>query len=457
MSIAKLTGGARSPDGEDKPWMPAFTAKEAAKLGVDRDLYPTLLIWARMVVEYHQVLGTSRHLWEGNSNHNDQFVGQYVEDGEQELAIRLEAEADPELDDMQQSIESVKENVDALSQPDRPLSAPETGFKFSVRAAVEAVNEHDAKIEQDTKNGRNYHQRAHPVLRGVGRGSPWVEAVGFLAFVTYYLDVPLLQPWTDWFSSTFAMAIVSIVILGQTWLVNHAAIAHNWGREAAGEDNRHEAERCRSNRARYLLGTAVVAVAITSGMVLRGMASLGDASFGTAAVMVFLAIVCGLLMPTLAYLGTALDGSRISRERDALATALDDDLDDYLAGIADSTRIAHGVAEQRDRLKTKTFPDICNTVQETVNQVHTPYNTARLMIGGLTSEPPVRPSRQIRREEDGSFVGEISTGVPGARTVNLLPLIDRVSRLDALDDQLAEVQQLLDNLPSHPWAISRTA
>jgi hypothetical protein len=203
---------------------------------------------------------------------------------------------------------------------------------------------------------------------------------------------------------------------------------------------------------RYLMGTAVVAVGITSGMVLRGMASLGDASFGTTAVMVFLAIICGVLLPTLAYLATALDGSRISRERDGLVVALDKDIENYLAGITDTKRSLQEVAEERDTLTSKTLPDICNTVQETVNQVHTPYNMARLMIGGLTSEPPVRPSRKIDRDADGSFTAEIGTGIPGARTVNLLPLLDRVSRLDGLDEQRSELHEQLDNLPPHPWA-----
>jgi hypothetical protein len=211
-----------------------------------------------------------------------------------------------------------------------------------------------------------------------------------------------------------------------------------------------------TNRTRYLLGTAVVALAITSGMVLRGIAALGDASLQTTAVMVFLAIVCGLLMPTLAYLARALDGSTISRQRDELAVALDDDLDQYQADVEDSNRTAQGVAEQYETLSRKVFPDICNTVQERVNQVHTPYTNARLMIGGLTGEPPTRPSRSIRREDDGTFTGEISTGIPGARTVNLLPLFDRVSRLQALKQQRDDLQEQLDQLPPHPWAKSRT-
>jgi len=66
----------------------------------------------------------------------------------------------------------------------------------------------------------------------------------------------------------------------------------------------------------------VTAVAITGGMIWRGTAALGNASIGTTAVMIFAAAVTGLLLPTLAYLGVALDGCTVSRERDGLAAEL---------------------------------------------------------------------------------------------------------------------------------------
>ena len=131
----------------------------------------------------------------------------------------------------------------------------------------------------------------------------------------------------------------------------------------------------------------MTAAAITSGMIWRGTAALGDASFGTTAVMVFVAAVTGLLLPTLAYLGIALDGSKVSRERDSLAADLDDDLDAYLEIIDNSRRDLAGVAEIGDTLKDKTFPDICNTTQEAVDAVYGLYGTVRLLIGGLSAEP----------------------------------------------------------------------
>jgi hypothetical protein len=205
--------------------------------------------------------------------------------------------------------------------------------------------------------------------------------------------VPLFQPWQDWLGWSFAVVVVVVIILGQTWLVRHAGKSHNHAREDLVDGHRHEADRGFRKRNRYLWLTAVTAVAITIGMIWRGTAALGNAGFGTTTVMIFAAAVTGLLPPTLAYLGFALDGSRISRERDGLAAQLDDDLDDYLKAISDSRRDLAGVAEIGETLRNKTFPDICHATQEAVDRVYRFYGTVRLLIGGLSADPPAKTTK----------------------------------------------------------------
>ena len=169
----------------------------------------------------------------------------------------------------------------------------------------------------------------------------------------------------------------------------------------------------------------MTAAAITSGMIWRGTAALGNASFGTTAVMVFAAAVTGLLLPTLAYLGIALDGSKVSRERDSLAADLDDDLDEYLEIISNSRRDLADVAEIGETLMNKTFPDICNTTQEAVDAVYGFYGTVRLLIGGLSADPPAKTTKTIGQDAEGNIHGYIGTSIPGAGKVNLDPLFDR--------------------------------
>jgi hypothetical protein len=236
--------------------------------------------------------------------------------------------------------------------------------------------------------------------------------------------------------------------------VRQAARSHNRAREARADGHHYEAERGRRNW--YVWLTAVIALAVTGGMIWRGTGALGDASIGTTAVLVFVAVVTGLLLPTLAYLDIALDGSRVSRERDSLAANLDDDLDAYLETISDSRRDLARVAEIGDTLRDKTLPDICHTTQEAVDGVYEFYGTVRLLIGGLSAGPPTKTTKKIEHDAAGSITGRIGTSIPGASHVSLGPLFDRQHRLAEIEAQRASLLSQIDALPAHPWGKSRT-
>ncbi len=253
-------------------------------------------------------------------------------------------------------MESVKTNLDEIAENTRPISTPESGANYSVAEAVELVGQHDETIKRDGDAGHHHHQRVPVLFLLLATWAPWLEAVGFLTFVTYYLNVPLFEPWQDWLGWSFAAVVVVVIILGQTWLVRHPGKSHNYAREIYVNGHRIDAEKGFTKRNRYLAETSVTAVAVTGGMIWRGIAALGSASATTTAVMVFAAAVTGLLLPTLAYLGIALDGSTVSRERNAVAAELDDDLDDYLQTISDSRRLLADVAEIGDTLQNKRFP-----------------------------------------------------------------------------------------------------
>ncbi len=260
--------------------------------------------------------------------------------------------------------------------------------------------------------------------------------MGFFTFLTYFLNVPLFKPWLDWLGWSFAWVVV-VIILGQTWLVRHAGKSHNHAREDKVDGHLHEAERG-FRRNWYLWLTAVTAVAITGGMIWRGAAALGNASLGTTAVMIFAATITGLLLPTLAYLGFALDGSTASRERDGVAAQLDADLDDYLDTISDSRRDLAQVAEIGETLKRKTFPDICHAAQEAVDGVYEFYGTVRMLIGGLSADPPAK-TNTVSIDPAGTISGYIGTSIQGAGTVSLDPLFDRQHRLEQIEAQQASL------------------
>ena len=143
----------------------------------------------------------------------------------------------------------------------------------------------------------------------------------------------------------------------------------------------------------------MTAVAVTCGMIWRGVATLGAASFGVTAVMVFVAAVSGLLLPTLTFLGRRFDGSRVSRERDSLVAQLDDDLERYQATISNGRRDLADAAAIGDTLKGRTFPDICNTTQEAVDEVYEFYAKSP----PAHRRPVGRPARQDRQDHQHAW------------------------------------------------------
>jgi hypothetical protein len=456
MTVANVTTDRTGRQEPRQPWQSTLTRKDAARLGIPRGEYKLALIHARMAAEEHERLGTRREQWEPIPTQNEHLAAPFIADGEQVLTAGLAAEADPALDKAQGLNGNVKANLEKLAEDTEPIVAPESGVNYSVPDAVGRVREHDAKIEQDKAAGKHYHDRAPELLQRLAIWVPWIEAAGFLTFIDYYLNVPLLEPWQDWLGWSFAVTVVVVIILGQTWLVRHAARSHNHAREAAADRNRHEAEQARTRRNWYIVLTAVTAAAITSGMIWRGTAALGDAGFGTTAVMIFVAAVTGLLLPTLAYLGIALDGSKVSRERDSLAADLDDDLNEYLEIIGNSRRDLNSVADIGETLKDKTFPDICNTTQEAVDAVYGLYGTVRLLIGGLSADPPAKTTMTIGQDADGSLRGYIGTSIPGAGKASLDQLLDRCRRLDNIESQRSDLLGQVDALPPHPWGTSHT-
>jgi hypothetical protein len=423
---------ASQPSGATAPrlvsyWEPTLTPKEAAAVGISRRKYESAALFARMAAEEHQHLGTPRRRWEPTLILNCHLAAPFIADGEKELASRLEKEVDPVLDKARGLLENVKANLGEIAQ------------------AMNRVGQYDETIERHGAAGMHHHRRARVLLQQLAAWAPWVEMAGFLTFITYYLNVPLLQPWRNWLGWSFAVEVVAI-ILGQTWLVGHAARSHNHAREDRVDGHRYAAQLEFTRRNWYLWLTAVTAMAITAGMVWRGTAALGSASVGTAAVMVFAAAVTGLLLPTLAYLGFALDGSRVSRERDGLAADLADELRAYLKTIGDSRCDLVVATAIGDKLRNTTIPDICHTTQEAVDAVYEFYGTVRLLIGGLSADPPPKITTTISRDADSNG-GYIGTSIPGAGSVNLHPLLTRQRQLAEIETQRTDLLEQIDALP----------
>src|SRR6266568_1618348 len=130
MSMANVTTGRTGPEEPSQHWQPALTQKEAARIGILKDEYEPAVLFARMAVEEHQSLSTPRDRWETTPSQNDCLAAPFITDGDQELASRLEAEADPALDKSRDLIENVKASLDEITENTRPLDTVESGASY---------------------------------------------------------------------------------------------------------------------------------------------------------------------------------------------------------------------------------------------------------------------------------------------------------------------------------------
>jgi hypothetical protein len=128
---------------------------------------------------------------------------------------------------------------------------------------------------------------------------------------------------------------------------------------------------------------------------------------------------------TLAYLGVALDGSKVSRECDSLAADLDDGLDAYLETISGSRRYLARVAAIGDTLRDKAFPDICHTTRrQSVVSTSCKAPSAFLSAACRPTRRP-RPTKTVGQDAADRTRGSIGASIPGAGHVNLDALFAR--------------------------------
>lgn len=433
--------------------VPMFTRREAVRAGVcTRQVYDETLPFYEYTVRHHLLARTPRPTWEPPEIVGHKLSAPYVADASDLLARRLARDVDPLLDRIDARCGEVAGTISRIEQLPEDIRTIESRTTYGGVGAVRRHGRLTDQIENDLSAGFHHHDRAPRWLKALGRLAPWTESLGFLAFLMYYLNVPILAPWEDWMGWSFALILVVYIILGQTSLVERAAVAHNHSREESAKGNRHLAEASRRRRSVFAGSAAFIALVITSGIVLRGLVALGDTDPAVTAVMIALAATTGLLMPVLSFLGRALDGSKVSRERDGLAAdlgadrAFHDELTDHCAATLDDAQALH------DRVTHTVVPGILGEVQQRTDAARIAYSFLRIQIGGLTAEPAAPgTAAEIAAGSHGQAQGWITNGVPGSERVNLQVLLDRASRLENLRRRRQDLERRLSQLPRHPW------
>ena len=419
MSVANVTTGHTGPGAH---WEPALTPREALKVSISRREYESAVLYARTAAEYHQGIGTPRDHWEPAANLNDKLAAPFIANGEQELAGRLESEADPQLDKSQSLAGNVKAGLDQIAEAARPISTPESGTTYSVPEAVDCVRQCNEVIERDEAAGmapQPSHQCGAQAAGDVGSvgGGDWVP------------HLPHLLPQC---SPAAAMAGLARLVVRRDCRGGH----HRWP-DLAGAPRAPGTTTMRgrlvptATARRRTPGspgatgtswlTALPSVAITGGMIWRGVAALGDASLGTTAVMIFVAAITGLLLPTLAYLGLPWTAPRISREATASWPSW------TMISTTTSTRsaTAAGISPTPPRSAirsgTRRSRTSATRPRRRSTSVYEFYGTVRLLIGGLRR--PAGQDQHDQHDPAGNHQRIHRDQHPGRGTVNLDPLL----------------------------------
>ena len=426
-------------------WQPTLTRKEAKGRGIPRKSYRRLVSWAQMVVHYHQSEGTPRPLWEGTATHTEDLVGPDIDQASSQLARELSKSTERQLNRADRQLDSVETQVRDLKYP-RSVSGSESDIKYSAQTAEHAFDRLSTKITTDEAAGRQHHRRTPKLVARWAPMLPWLEAIGLFGFIVYFLDVPLFAPWTDPLAYTLAVTIVVVLIFSQTLLVHTAGKAQNTAREAEEAGNRQAAEDGRGKRNIFLGLASTVAIGITAGLILRGIEALGNQAIAIRGELIFLAALAGLLMPIMTYLSVAMDGSRVSRERDSLAKSLDRDLRNYRKAEEKVHTQLRKTAATLTGVRTKHVPAALGRAEQTIIGAAHRQTLARVLIGGLVGEP----SRTTCRVDDDHTV-ELFLGTPNARSVDTLPVTERLVRAAELDARRVNLNAELDALPAHPW------
>ena len=426
-------------------WRPTLTRKEAKGRGIASKSYRRLVSWAQMVVHYHQSAGTPRPLWEGTATHIEYLVGPDIDKAGVRLAREMSKSTDGQLNRADRQLDRVETQVRDLQDP-RSVSGSESDIKYSAQTAEHAFDRLSTKITNDEAAGRQHHRRTPKLVARYAPMLPWLEAIGLFGFIVYFLDVPLFAPWTDPLAYTLAVTIVVVLIFSQTLLVHTAGKAQNSAREAEQEGNRQAAEDGRGKRNIFLGLASTVALGITAGLILRGIEALGNQAVAIRGELIFLAALAGLLMPIMTYLSVAMDGSRVSRERDSLAKSLDRDLRRYRKAAEKLHTQLLKTAATLTGVRTKYVPAALGRAERTIIEAAQRQTLARVLIGGLVAAP----SRTTCRVDDDHTV-ELSLGTPNARSVVTSPVTERLVRAAGLDARRANLNAELDALPTHPW------
>ena len=439
MTIHRAHGeSVNSPDNANQP---ALTEKQAVKNRIcSKRVYRRARAWFDLVVVFHLGSGRIRAEREPQPMVGHEIAKPCVERANKTLKGRLEADVDPLVDDIRADHADARDEIATCQSWNATFTTAETRTTRSISQAIAVEDSLTTSIQNDTQAGLTCHRRTSSGFRALAKKLPYLEGIGAMVFLAFYMNIDWTDPLSDILAWSAAVVIVIVAIWLQSRKVNNGASDHNHAREHRGRRNLHAADASEAKRNRNLIIATVISLVLTGGLVLRATSStdLGISLF----VITALAIVAGFGMPILAFIAVAFDGSSLSRERDELVRFLDGNKASYDMHKSRAGTLIDRADDVHKEILQAVVPAIRDATDDDLEPARHEYSLVRLLLGLPEAKPP---------SSEAAAPGALSTRILGADDVDLRSLR---SRGDVLQHLLIERNQLSDALaqiPEHPW------
>ena len=324
-----------------------------------------------------------------------------------------------------------------------------SGVDVAQAEAVQQVHGHNAKIHADETDGERRHRRVPRWVRSLRTYITGFEALGLAVFTATALNIDFLDPFDNFSGWLLAVVVVAVMLPLQHFLVKRSSEAFNHYREALAEQQAFPAQSAKQRTISSGVGATLVGGAITFALIERFITVTDITDPFIYWLMIALCTVTGIGMPLFAWFGHAWDGSRISRERDDLAEALDESLIRHNGLLnyvnLENTRFIDG----RINLTERVIPTIVNITSIHVDNARKAYAFLRIQLGGLATKPPYCERNYPAKPTDKWY---LHTDIPGAEPIYLKLLENRASKIASLDAEREQAIHAITQLPTHPWA-----
>jgi MinD-like ATPase involved in chromosome partitioning or flagellar assembly len=376
------------------PPQPSLDLDGAVQMGYNSADYDQATVWYRWLRSRHLEAGRDGRPHRPDREQQEFFLRPATTKAEAVLGEAAATELDPCLQRADWALGAADELVNELAGLDDREFLCE-GRLCTAAEARQITEELTGTIERDAGNGYFHHRRASRWWTPTARALMSLEALAILGVLVDLFNVAPRQPFITPAQTFTVLALSILSAVSQMWSCGRTGWQMNTHREVDPSSHRNAIAAVRSG-GWWAAGNAVLALAITALLTLSlaSLARVTGHGLGWQLVGGVFGALLGVGTPFAWTYAIALDGSSVSRRRDAFAAALEDqglDRDDaeYAAWRAlDDLTAAH------DEYTSRYRPDVLRRAQSPVLAAESAMRLLYVMLGvasPATRRDPERP------------------------------------------------------------------